>query len=188
MEAVRPNASGSLRRANERNDTLFKKTKSSILIHIIFEPFMINSSCHLNKKDMLLIKWRSNILALCAMAMILSTQGRSSQSYDKVSDRIFPERILSLTTLHAILINVCLFFATRKELLQADEIGNLYRGPTWIFHILSSLKIIEYVQHSIASRQYVQQGFHITQMTNFSVLFKVLSVLFVTLMILFISN
>jgi len=39
LEAVRANASGRLRSANGRNDTVSRKPKYSIFMHIIFGPF-----------------------------------------------------------------------------------------------------------------------------------------------------
>ena len=48
MEAERPNASDSLRNAHGRKETLSRKTKCSVFVHIIFSPFMISSGFHFN--------------------------------------------------------------------------------------------------------------------------------------------
>jgi len=48
LETDRPNESRSLRNAYGRKDTLPKKTRCSIFIHIIFSPLIISSGFHFN--------------------------------------------------------------------------------------------------------------------------------------------
>lgn len=73
--ADKPNTSGSLRNAQGRKDTLSKKNRCSIFIHIIFRPFVMNSGFNFNMIALLNMKWRSKALAFCAIAMILLAQG-----------------------------------------------------------------------------------------------------------------
>jgi len=77
LEVVRPNASGSLRNAHGRKDTLFRKTRCSIFMHMIFNPFITTSGFHFNIIALFRIKCRSNVLALCAIATILLPKGDS---------------------------------------------------------------------------------------------------------------
>jgi len=57
----------------------------SILMHKIFNPFIINLGCHFSNIALLKIESKSNVLALCAMAMILVTYVRGLQRYDTKS-------------------------------------------------------------------------------------------------------
>ena len=79
---VRQNASGSLRRGHGRKDTLSRKTNCSIFIHTIFSPFMIMFGFHFSRIALFRINWRSNALALCAIATILLAQGLCSVWYE----------------------------------------------------------------------------------------------------------
>ena len=85
LEAVRPNAPGSLRSWKGKNDTLSRKTKCCIFMHIILRPFMISSGCHFNRTARFRMKCRSNALALCAVALTFLTQGRGSHRYVSMS-------------------------------------------------------------------------------------------------------
>jgi len=84
LEAERPNASGSLRNAHGRKETLSRKTKCSGYIHIIFIPFMISSGFHFNMIALFRIKCRSNALALYAIAIIVLSQGRGLRRYNSM--------------------------------------------------------------------------------------------------------
>ena len=82
LEAVRTNATGSYRSGQGMMDTLSRKTKFSIFMHIIFIPFMIRSRFHFSSIALFRINQRSNALALCAIATILLAQGRGSVTYE----------------------------------------------------------------------------------------------------------
>jgi len=72
-------------RAAYGEDTLSRKTKCSIFMHIIFSPFTISSGFHFSRIALFRMKWRSNALALCAIAIILLAQGRGSVKYVSMS-------------------------------------------------------------------------------------------------------
>jgi len=83
LEAERPNASGSLRNAHGRKETLSRKTKCSVFIHIIFSPSMISSGFYFNMIA-LFRKCRSNALVLSAIAIIVMSQGRGLRRYNSM--------------------------------------------------------------------------------------------------------
>jgi hypothetical protein len=56
-----------------------------ILMHKIFNPFIINLGCHFSNIALIKIESKSNVLALCAIAMILVTYVHGSQRYDTKS-------------------------------------------------------------------------------------------------------
>jgi len=74
--AVRPNASGKFCNAHGRKDTLYRKTRCSIYIYMIFSPFLISSGFHFNMIALFRMKCKSNALALSAIANFLLAQGR----------------------------------------------------------------------------------------------------------------
>jgi len=81
LEAVRPNASRNLRRGHGRNDTISRNTRCSTFMHIIINPFIINSGFHFSMIALFRMKLRSYALALCAIATIFSAQGLGSVRY-----------------------------------------------------------------------------------------------------------
>lgn len=54
--------------------------------------------------------------------------------------------MLSLATLHVLLVNIFHILTFRKELLYPDEVRCVYRGLIRIFGILGRLKIIEVIK------------------------------------------
>jgi len=78
LVACSPKASGSLRSAHGRKDTLSKNTKCYICILMIFRPFVISSGLHLYLIALFRIKCKSNASTLYDIATILLVQGRCS--------------------------------------------------------------------------------------------------------------
>ena len=58
LEADNPNASGSLRNAHGGKDTLSRKTRCSIFMHMIFRPLMISSGLHFNMIALFRMKYK----------------------------------------------------------------------------------------------------------------------------------
>ena len=85
MLAFRPKASGSLLSGHGRKDTLSRKRRCSIFIHINFNPFIICSGCHFDMIKLFTMKCMLNDLALCAVATTLLAQGRGSSRYNNSS-------------------------------------------------------------------------------------------------------
>ena len=93
------------------------------------------------------------------------------------------ERVLPPTAMHAV-YSVFLDFASRTELLHADEIMYVQLSTVCVSSILGRFKIVEYVQYLITCReQRVLQRSHITQVTYFFVLFTAVAETLVTLVI-----
>ena len=76
-----PNASGSLRNAHGRKDTLSRKTTCSIFMHMIFRHLMISFGFHFNMIALFRMECKSKALALCAIATILLAHGRGLHRY-----------------------------------------------------------------------------------------------------------
>ena len=144
LEAVRPNASGSLCSEYGTYNKLSRNTMCSTYIHIIFSPFINNSGCHFKRMARFKTQWKYNTLALYAIATILSTQSRGSHR-SHVPDRIFPERMLPLTTLRAISLDIFHVLASGKQRLYARKIRNVYAGFIRVLGILSHFEIVEYI-------------------------------------------
>ena len=64
MEADIPNASVSLRNAHGRKDTLSRKTRCSIFMHMIFSPLIISYGFHFNMIALFNMKCKTKALAL----------------------------------------------------------------------------------------------------------------------------
>ena len=64
MEANSPNASGSLRNAHGRKDTLSRKTRCSIFMHMIIRLLINSSGFHFNMIALFNMKCKSKALAL----------------------------------------------------------------------------------------------------------------------------
>jgi len=85
LEAEIPKASGSLRNSHGRKDTVSRKTRCSIFMHMIFRPLMISSGVHFNMIALFRMKCKSKALALCAIATILLAHWRGLHRYVKRS-------------------------------------------------------------------------------------------------------
>ena len=59
----------------------------------------------------------------------VNPEAQFAQVRQHVTDRIVPERVLPLAKLHAVSFDVLCVLAPGTELLYADEIGNMSRGP-----------------------------------------------------------
>ena len=75
METGSPNASGSLRNAHGRKDTLSRKTSYSIFMYMIFNPLIIGSGFPFNIIALFKMKCKSKALALCAIAQSYWSKG-----------------------------------------------------------------------------------------------------------------
>ena len=100
--------------------------------------------------------------------------------WKQVPHRNFAERVLPPTTSHYVL----LVFASGTELLHADEIGYVYLSSVCVPSILGGFEIIEYVQQIITCGvQGIHQWSHITQLTDFFFLLKVVAETFIIFVI-----
>ena len=93
-------------------------------MHIIFRPFMISSGCHFNSTIQDKVQVES-FGVVCYRDDLLDPWARFAQIRKHVADGIVPERVLPVATPLAISLGVFHILASRTELLEADEIGNV---------------------------------------------------------------
>ena len=141
---------------------------------------MIISGCHFNRMARFRIKWWSNALALCAFATIFFTQSCGSHRKDSMPPT-------GLSQNECFLLQHCVpsrsISSTFSQLEQNCSMQpRLKKGGVriWKRGILSRLRIIEYVQYSVASGQLVPQGSHVTEESYLCILITVLALPSVT--------
>ena len=117
------------------------------------------------------MKWRSKAFALRAITTIFSTQGRDSHRYPTYSHRVVAERVYAFAALNAFLFYIRYILTFRAELLQAYAIWYVLVCPISAFRNRSRLKIIKYVQHTLAGDLHVLQWTHKAKMAVFFFLF-----------------